>query len=954
MARAWDCVTPASFLLILLPLLLAADEAAGLESSAILTRSAPPNPIVLPLLLSSVNSSAGPDRLRRRHLQSPAASARMGLYDGLLSNGSYTVTRAIYCIYSTEYCISFGLDPRFQPDLSSTYRPVKCNADCTCDEEMLQCTYERQYAEMSSSSGVLGEDIVSFGAESAFPPQHAIFGCENSETGDIFSQHADGIMGLGHGQLSIVDQLVKKGVINDSFSLCYGGMDIGGGAMVLGGISPPPEMVFSHSDPDRSPYYNIELKELHVSGKPLHLNSRIFDRKHGTILDSGTTYAYLPEDAFKAFRDAIMSKVHLKQIPGPDPKYKDICFSGAGSDASQLSKIFPEVDMVFGNGQKLSLSPENYLFQLTSMNSLFPLIANEALKGIVVRNTLVSYDRQNQRVGFWKTNCSELWEKLDIQGAPSPAPSFSYTGPPIAELSPALSPSGMQNDVPPGLFMFPSDLSFPAGLKFGQFMGKANLYQPMFLCTSGSSHHDWYKGRFSTSWFYSGKENGQAGRAEDGSPSGKEGLHRRLKRDEERAYLNEEDGTLPLASEAALSKGIDYRADFEALCPEGRGPNLPETDKASDVQKAKHVYNARAWLRKLDFLDDGQFQIGLINFDISLSVKYPDLVPHMTELPDLIAHELEVDAQQVHLVNLTSTGNATLVRCAIFPLGSDSISNRTAMSIISRLIEHRVRLPENFGSYRLIEWNVEPPSRRFSVMVLPETQIRSSGNIQAGGRCSSRTRAPGILGKCSLSELSPLEAILFDIDGTLCDSDPIHYHAYREMLLEVGFNGGVPITEDFYAKNISGKHNEVIGSLLFPDWDHEKAMKFMDDKEVTFRRLASQQLKSVNGLHKLCKWIEDRGLKRAASMIMSIMLIFFPIFIPLDSCTFSFWKDSASGIKAGVAAGMPVVGLATRNPEQLLMDAGASFLIKDYEDPKLLAALEELERASATSGKVDA
>jgi len=28
---------------------------------------------------------------------------------------------------------------------------------------------------------------------------------------------------------------------------------------------------------------------------------------------------------------------------------------------------------------------------------------------------------------------------------------------------------------------------------------------------------------------------------------------------------------------------------------------------------------------------------------------------------------------------------------------------------------------------------------------------------------------------------------LFDIDGTLCDSDPIHYQSFREMLLEVCF-----------------------------------------------------------------------------------------------------------------------------------------------------------------------
>jgi hypothetical protein len=62
------------------------------------------------------------------------------------------------------------------------------------------------------------------------------------------SQRADRIMGLGSGDLSIMDQLVDKGVINDSFSLCYGGMGVGGGAMVLGGISPPTDMVFSHSN----------------------------------------------------------------------------------------------------------------------------------------------------------------------------------------------------------------------------------------------------------------------------------------------------------------------------------------------------------------------------------------------------------------------------------------------------------------------------------------------------------------------------------------------------------------------------------------------------------------------------------------------------------------------------------------------------------------------------------
>ncbi|XP_030508886.2 casein kinase 1-like protein HD16 isoform X1 [Cannabis sativa] len=39
--------------------------------------------------------------------------------------------------------------------------------------------------------------------------------------------------------------------------------------------------------------------------------------------------------------------------------------------------------------------------------------------------------------------------------------------------------------------------------------------------------------------------------------------------------------------------------------------------------------------------------------------------------------------------------------------------------------------------------------------------------------------------KGSVAFLAPLEAILFDIDGTLCDSDPQHYDAFRLMLQEV-------------------------------------------------------------------------------------------------------------------------------------------------------------------------
>ncbi|GKU95692.1 hypothetical protein SLEP1_g9021 [Rubroshorea leprosula] len=236
-------------------------------------------------------------------------------------------------------------------------------------------------------------------------------------------------------------------------------------------------------------------------------------------------------------------------------------------------------------------------------------------------------------------------------------------------------------------------------------------------------------------------------------------------------------------------------------------------------------------------------------------------------------------------------------------------------------------------------------------------------------------------GKKSLSDLAPLEAVFFDVDGTLCDSDPLHLYAFQVLLQEIGFNNGVPITEEFFIQNIAGTHNDHIAEFLFPT-DIPRGLKFIEDKEAMFQRLASEKLEAINGLYKVKKWIEDHGLKRAAVtnapkptaelMIDKLGLSeFFDTVVIGGECehakphpdpylkalevlkvskdhTFIF-EDSVSGIRAGVAAGMPVVGLTTRNPEDVLMKANPTFLIKDYDDPKLLAALEELDKKGGSA-----
>lgn len=161
-----------------------------------------------------------------------------------------------FVLFDCSYCCGCNLpqDAAFKPADSSTYEAIPCTSSI-CNTGVCgynkQCKYERQYAESSTSAGVLGKDMFAFGDGTGLGSPRLLFGCENDETGDLFYQKADGIMGLGRGPLSIVDQLVKEKDMADTFSLCYGGMDEQGGNMIMGDFPQPPGMLFTASDPKR-------------------------------------------------------------------------------------------------------------------------------------------------------------------------------------------------------------------------------------------------------------------------------------------------------------------------------------------------------------------------------------------------------------------------------------------------------------------------------------------------------------------------------------------------------------------------------------------------------------------------------------------------------------------------------------------------------------------------------
>lgn len=210
-----------------------------------------------------------------------------------------------------------------------------------------------------------------------------------------------------------------------------------------------------------------------------------------------------------------------------------------------------------------------------------------------------------------------------------------------------------------------------------------------------------------------------------------------------------------------------------------------------------------------------------------------------------------------------------------------------------------------------------------------------------------------------------IDAVLFDIDGTLADTDPIHFHTFVSMFQKVGYNNGEAISEEFFQHNISGRCNEVICKDLFPDWSTEQARAFSDEKEATFRRLAADKLQPLGGLLRLLDFCDSRSLRSAAVTNAPRLNAEFILecigrrnwFQELvigeecerpkpDPCPYLtamarlgvrpehclVFEDSPSGAAAGVAAGVFTVGLATSRSEHVLKAAGCGMVISDFED----------------------
>jgi HAD superfamily hydrolase (TIGR01509 family) len=206
-------------------------------------------------------------------------------------------------------------------------------------------------------------------------------------------------------------------------------------------------------------------------------------------------------------------------------------------------------------------------------------------------------------------------------------------------------------------------------------------------------------------------------------------------------------------------------------------------------------------------------------------------------------------------------------------------------------------------------------------------------------------------------------ALLFDLDGTLAETDSLHLPTWADALRP----HGIEIDEHFFRHNISGRSNAKIVSDLLPDFSAEDARDLTGAQESSFRERA-HELEPLPGLVDFMGEGRRHGLSLALvtnapwenveAVLLAIELReFFDEVVlsdevgnvkpdpapyraalerlgvaPAEALAF---EDSTSGIASAVGAGIPTVGIASTQAPHTLEEAGAFMVAKDFADLEL-------------------
>lgn len=212
----------------------------------------------------------------------------------------------------------------------------------------------------------------------------------------------------------------------------------------------------------------------------------------------------------------------------------------------------------------------------------------------------------------------------------------------------------------------------------------------------------------------------------------------------------------------------------------------------------------------------------------------------------------------------------------------------------------------------------------------------------------------------TIIEQSGIQAVIFDLDGTMLDNNAFHLKSWLIYLDKKGMS----ITEEFYKEHLSGKTNKDVLELIFGrKMDADEIEKLALEKEAIYREIYQPYLKEVSGLTRMLDLLKDKGILLAiatSGILVNINFMFehLPVRSYFKEVVYSVdihkgkpdpeiylltakrlgvdpkhclvFEDSLAGVASGQAAGMKVVALTTTNTKEELSQA--DYIIKDYTE----------------------
>jgi beta-phosphoglucomutase len=206
-------------------------------------------------------------------------------------------------------------------------------------------------------------------------------------------------------------------------------------------------------------------------------------------------------------------------------------------------------------------------------------------------------------------------------------------------------------------------------------------------------------------------------------------------------------------------------------------------------------------------------------------------------------------------------------------------------------------------------------------------------------------------------------AFIFDMDGVIIDSNPVHKIALRQFCKKYGHD----LSEEQLREKIYGRTNKDWLVNIFGKMDEQQIRTYADEKEALFRELYKNDVKPLNGLVDFLKKLDLYNYPRAIATSAPRANVDFTLkhtytekyfhvilddtFVtkgkpepeiylktaaalrfPPEKCI--VFEDSLSGVKSGKSAGCKVVGLTTTHTREELNETDLN--IEDFKgiDPK--------------------